>query len=76
MAAQKSPAPALLQIVSSLQRTEVRFIPRNLRALALTIFANHHILTFCNYENLRRFAPRNDVTNEFLVAANIHMVCQ
>jgi hypothetical protein len=35
----KSPAPALLQIVSSLQRTRVRFIPRNLRALDLTIFA-------------------------------------
>jgi hypothetical protein len=28
----------LLQIVSSLQRTKVRFIPRNLRALDLTIF--------------------------------------
>jgi len=39
MASQKSPAPALLQIVSSLQRTEVRFISRNLRALDLTIFA-------------------------------------
>jgi len=39
MASQKPPAPALLQIVSSLQRTEVRFIPRNSRALDLTILA-------------------------------------
>jgi len=39
MASQKSPAPALLQITSSLRRTEVRLTPRNLRALDLTIFA-------------------------------------
>jgi hypothetical protein len=34
----KPPAPALLQIVSSLPRTKVHFISRNLRALDLTIF--------------------------------------
>jgi hypothetical protein len=39
MASQKAPTAALLQLLSSLRRTLVRLIPRQLRALHLALFA-------------------------------------